>query len=102
MFKVDRLGLLACNGKPQPREGDRIDPLSDQSHRILVKASGFILMKNACSLHRQRTVHIDREIFVAFYQPVSFDLPQEIEHFLRSAHREGGDHHVSAPVKGGL
>ncbi len=102
MLEVDRLGFVACNGKAKSRERNRIDPLSDQSHRLFVKTPCLIFMKNPGGLHRQRAVHIDREILVTFYQPLSLNLPQEIEHLLRPAHCKRRNHHIAATIKSGL
>ncbi len=102
MLEVDRLGFFACDGKTKSRERDRIDSFSDQSHRLFVKTPYLIFMENPGSLHRQRAVHINREVLVTFYPPLILNLPQEVEHFLCPAHRKGRNHHIAAPVKGGL
>ena len=96
----DRLGLLCRDGQPQARESNGVDSLADQRHSLLVIAFIFIFQKDLRCLHRQRTVHIDGEIFVVRHHIVLLDLPQIIEHDLGPSHRKGGDDNISASGKG--
>ena len=59
-------------------------------------------MENPRGLHRQRAVHVNREVLMSLHQSVRLDLPQEIEHFLGSAHCKGRNYHIAAPVERGL
>ena len=75
LVKIDGLRLVAGDGKLQSGEGKRIDPLAHQFHRLVVKALIFISFKNFRGLHRQRAVHVDREIPVARHHVFFLDLP---------------------------
>ena len=99
---VDHTGLVTGHGDPQPRHPDGVDALFQQGAGLLVEAVRVGVLEDAGGLDGQRAVDVHREIAVALDQTFFLDLPDEIEQLLRAAHRETGDDHIAAPVKGAL
>ena len=105
------LGLRICVNEDGFFRGDRqrqslepqwVDTLVQHRPGFLVKVAAVALQENPGSLHRQGRVHIHWEVEVSRYQSPLLDFPDGVEHFLGSAHGEGGNHQIAAPVQGPL
>ena len=66
----------------------------DKIHGFLIKTFRHISLKNIRSLHRQRAVHINREVRESLHPSFRFNLAQEIKHLLCPAYRKGRDYHI--------
>ena len=101
-IRIDELGFLCRDRQRHTLRPDGVDALTNHCQSLRVKVTLVALQEDACGFHRQRRVHIYRKILMSLYQTLLLDLPDGIEHFLGSAHRKGGNHHIATPVKGSL
>ena len=58
--------------------------------------------ENGSSFICQRTIHIDLKIIMSSNKAFLLDLPDKIQHFLRSAYCKRRNHQITASVKGFL
>ena len=92
-------GFVHADGDLQPVESERVHSAREYGAGLVVEERGIALQENARGLDGQRAVDVDLEAVVAVYQAALLYLADEVQHLLRPADGEGGNHDVAAPVQ---
>ena len=96
------LGFLLTYRQTEPGEAQRIFARADNGLHLLVNIARVALQKHARCLDGKRAVNVNGKVGMPRYKAAIFDLADKIQHFLRSADSERGDHDIAAAVERAL
>ena len=94
--RVQLLGLVGGLCQMQAGKIEHVGAVLYQCQRIIVQIAPQVAAEDGGGRLGQRAVHIHIKIGVGLHKALVLNLADEIQQFLRAAHRKGGDYHIAA------